>query len=165
MWDWGDGSYSAWLGPFDSGEVISASHAWSKGSYNIKVKAKDVLGAESNWSDPLILIIEDKPPGVEITKPEKALYIRNRKILPRFFRRTLILRSIDVIVDAVDDFSGIDRVEFYIDNDLKSVDDSSPYIYTWIKITLFRHRHTIKVIAYDIAGNSASDKIIVRKFF
>ena len=101
MWDWGDDSYSAWLGPFGSGEVISASHAWSYGFYNIRVKAKDILGAESNWSDPLILIIEDEPPMVEITKPEKALYLRNRKILPRFFRKTLILGSIDVTVDVV----------------------------------------------------------------
>ncbi|EMR74916.1 hypothetical protein MBGDF03_01081 [Thermoplasmatales archaeon SCGC AB-540-F20] len=166
MWDWGDGSYSAWLGPFGSGEVISASHVWSYGFYNIRVKAKDILGAESNWSDPLTLIIEDEPPMVEITKPEKALYLRNRKILPRFFRKTLILGSIDITVDAVDDFSGIDRVEFYIDNDLKSFDNSSPYIYIWTKdkITLFRHRHTIKVVAFDNAGNSVSDEIKVRKF-
>ena len=52
------------LGPLYSGELISASHAWSKGSYGIKVKAKDVCGAMSNWSDPLIIVIEDEPPGV-----------------------------------------------------------------------------------------------------
>ena len=165
MWDWDDGSYSAWLGPFGSGKVISASHSWSKGFYNIRVKAKDILGAESNWSDPLIIVMEDEPPMVEIAKPEKALYIRNRKILPRFFRKTLILGGIDVTVDAVDDFSGIDMVEFYIDNELKSVDNSSPYTYTWTRDRLrFIHLHVLKVIAYDYCGNMASDKIIVRRF-
>jgi hypothetical protein len=52
-WDWGDGSYSDWLGPYNSGEEVSASHVWGRGSYNIKVKAKDEHEAESDWSDPL----------------------------------------------------------------------------------------------------------------
>ncbi len=53
-WDWGDGTQSSWVGPFDSGAVASAQNSWSKkGSYYIKVKAKDVFGAESPWSDPL----------------------------------------------------------------------------------------------------------------
>jgi hypothetical protein len=52
-WDWGDENYSAWLGPSDSGGEVSASHTWIKGTYAIKVKAKDTSGAESPWSDPL----------------------------------------------------------------------------------------------------------------
>lgn len=52
--DWGDGTQSDWLGPYESGEEVTASHTWtSRGSYEIKVKAKDVNGAESEWSDPL----------------------------------------------------------------------------------------------------------------
>ncbi len=54
MWDWGDGNLSNWLGPYDSDETSTASYAWAqKGNYNIKVKAKDIYGAESDWSDPL----------------------------------------------------------------------------------------------------------------
>jgi hypothetical protein len=54
MWDWGDGSQSSWLGPYNSGVTISTTHKWTvKGSYSIKVKAKDNSGAESAWSDPL----------------------------------------------------------------------------------------------------------------
>ena len=56
LWDWGDGTQSMWLGPFDSGEVASAVKSWSqKGDYSIKVKAKDVHDVESDWSDPLIV--------------------------------------------------------------------------------------------------------------
>jgi len=52
--DWDDGTNSGWSGPFVSGEECSVSHTWEKrGSYEIKVKAKDVNGAESQWSDPL----------------------------------------------------------------------------------------------------------------
>jgi len=165
MFDWGDESYSAWLGPYHSGEAIHAHQVWINGVYSIRVKAKDILGAEGEWSDPLELHIEDDAPQVKITKPVKALYIMNRKILPRFFRRTLILGTIDITVDAIDD-SGIEKVEFYIDNKLKSIDNSSPYSYTWIRDRLrFIHLHVIKVITYDNAGNMASDKILVRKFF
>ena len=52
--DWGDGSLSDWIGPFDSGETISFNKTWSeKGSYSIRVKAKDAANHESPWSDPL----------------------------------------------------------------------------------------------------------------
>jgi len=54
MWDWGDGSQSSWLGPYNSSVTVSTTHKWTvKGSYSIKVKAKDTFGAESPWSDPL----------------------------------------------------------------------------------------------------------------
>ena len=60
QWDWGDGTTSEWLGPYNSGVVITATHQWAaKGSFSIKVKAKDMSGAESSWSNPLPLKIRD----------------------------------------------------------------------------------------------------------
>ena len=53
--DWGDGSESEWMGAFDSGVNVQATHEWSKGNYNIRVKAKDIHGFESDWSDSLPL--------------------------------------------------------------------------------------------------------------
>jgi hypothetical protein len=54
LWDWGDGTRSDWLGPFVSGAQASAQKSWGvKGKYSIRVKAKDIFGAESAWSDPL----------------------------------------------------------------------------------------------------------------
>jgi agmatine deiminase len=54
MWDWGDGNMSSWTGPYNSGATATAQKSWAtKGTYAVKVKAKDVHGAESNWSDPL----------------------------------------------------------------------------------------------------------------
>jgi agmatine deiminase len=56
QWDWGDGNFSDWLGPFASGASATAQHAWAtKGTYSVRVKAKDVQGAESNWSEPLAI--------------------------------------------------------------------------------------------------------------
>jgi hypothetical protein len=52
--DWDDGTNSGWIGPYESGEVVSATHIWNiKGTYSVKVKAKDINGAESDWSDTL----------------------------------------------------------------------------------------------------------------
>ena len=53
-WDWGDGTFSDWMGRYNSNEVCEATHKWKeKGSYSIRVKAKDIDGWESPWSDPL----------------------------------------------------------------------------------------------------------------
>jgi len=51
---WGDDATSGWVGPYESGETAEASHMWNtRGNYEIKVKAKDEHGLESEWSDPL----------------------------------------------------------------------------------------------------------------
>jgi hypothetical protein len=60
---WGDGTYSGWIGPFDSGIEAFARHAWTtKGTYNITVKAKDTKGDESDWSEPLAITMPLKIP-------------------------------------------------------------------------------------------------------
>jgi PKD repeat protein len=54
LFDWGDNTNSGWLGPYTTGETCQAKHTWAeKDYYNIKVKAKDIYGKESSWSDPL----------------------------------------------------------------------------------------------------------------
>ena len=58
MWDWGDGNTSGWLGPYASGAIATGTHTWtSRGIYPVKVKAKDIYGAESSWSTPLTVNI------------------------------------------------------------------------------------------------------------
>ena len=66
IFNWGDGNSSEWLGPYNSGETVTASHTWDTiGDYEIKVKAKDINGAQSNWSDPhAIQIVENNPPNI-----------------------------------------------------------------------------------------------------
>ncbi|UCF49320.1 MAG: PKD domain-containing protein, partial [Thermoplasmatales archaeon] len=54
LFDWGDGTNSSWIGPFASGVETNAPHIWQeKGFYKVKVKAKDVYGSESSWSESL----------------------------------------------------------------------------------------------------------------
>jgi len=48
--DWGDATNSGWIGPNQSGQLITVFHTWNKrGTYTIKAKAKDVYNAESDW--------------------------------------------------------------------------------------------------------------------
>jgi parallel beta-helix repeat protein len=50
-WDWGDGNVTGWLGPFNSSKSVTRSYAWANdGNYSIRVKAKYIVGGESNWS-------------------------------------------------------------------------------------------------------------------
>jgi len=52
--DWGDGTNTGWLGPYNNGETVTATHKWEKkGEYSIKVRAKDTHGVLSGWSNPL----------------------------------------------------------------------------------------------------------------
>ncbi len=54
LFDWGDGKFSGWVGPYNSGETAEASNKWSKkGDYEIRVKSKDEYAVESEWSDSL----------------------------------------------------------------------------------------------------------------
>jgi len=58
MFDWGDGTNSGWVGPYNSGQTASASHTWLiKGTYQIRVKAKDTTDLESPWSETLSITI------------------------------------------------------------------------------------------------------------
>ena len=62
MFDWGDGTTSSWIGPYPSGSQAQASHLWyNKGMFNVAVKAKDVSGIESPWSEPLPIQIKGDP--------------------------------------------------------------------------------------------------------
>ena len=101
------------------------------------------------------------PPVVQITTPkENYLYLKNRALRPFF--STVILGYITIEVNATDD-SGIDRVEFYIDDKNVGIDTAAPYNWTWQTPAFFRH--TIKIQSYDSFGNSAEKVLEVWKFF
>ncbi|MBU1940888.1 MAG: C10 family peptidase, partial [Candidatus Thermoplasmatota archaeon] len=52
-WDWGDGTFSDWMGRYASGELCSANHSWKEhGIYPIRVQASDLDQWESKWSSP-----------------------------------------------------------------------------------------------------------------
>lgn len=58
MFDWDDETPYEWLGPYQLGSECNAYHSWSSpGIYNVKVKAKNNMGCQSDWFEPLTVHI------------------------------------------------------------------------------------------------------------
>jgi len=66
--DWGDGNPINKLGPYESGEVVCASHNWrKKGTYYVKVRTKEgYTNRVTDWSDSLRVDISRCRFGIKI---------------------------------------------------------------------------------------------------
>ena len=53
---------------------------------------------------------------------------------------------------ASDAISGIEKVQFLIDDEMRYNDTVQPYEWVYDERTIFFHRHTILLRAYDAAG-------------
>jgi PKD repeat protein len=154
---------------FDDGTISynpNAIHMYnSQGRYNIKLTVKDSINSTDTVTKYILITENDTiSPVIEIIKPEKALYIVNKKILPLPF--ILILGDITLEIHISDlGGSGLNKVEFYIDDSLKEI-FSNPIAFnvkwTWDTIAFLKHKITIKV--YDNAGNSDIQDFDVFKF-
>jgi hypothetical protein len=69
LWiEWGDGDIVEWAGPYSSGEDFTLSHTWTeKGTYKLKVKAKDIKEAESEWAELEVMMPKNK--GINFNFP------------------------------------------------------------------------------------------------
>jgi len=86
LWDWGDGNFSELLGPFNSGDICSATHNWTEAdTYNVAVRAIDEYGGESDWSEALPVI---QPRSRTAYNP---LFLR---LLEKFPNALMLLRNI-----------------------------------------------------------------------
>jgi carboxypeptidase T len=78
--DWGDNTNSDWLGPYASGLEKTANHTWSKqGTYTIKIKAKDIFNAESDWATLSVTM------PLNLQSSQQSLNQLYLKILGRFY--------------------------------------------------------------------------------
>jgi hypothetical protein len=65
LWNWGDGSETEPLGPYEPGETVETQHEGTiAGDYRIRVRALSIIGDESSWSEPLIIHV--KGPVIKI---------------------------------------------------------------------------------------------------
>lgn len=147
IWDFGDGSYE---------QGVEATHIYdTPGLYNLTLTIIDVYN-NINTAYMYVNVKKDtNPPSIQITKPEKALYINNQEIIPFF--TTIIVGIIDIEVQASDNESGMNRVEFYVDDELKITKGEEPYKWLWDE-TIFGV-YIIKAVAFDNAENQANDEI------
>jgi hypothetical protein len=79
LFDWGDNTNSGWVGPYDSGNIATVNKTYEKiGFKKIRVKAKDVYGFESKWSEAIRIIM---PKEKQISKHTFTNFIKNISIL------------------------------------------------------------------------------------
>ncbi len=97
LFDWDDSTSSGWVGPFESDETAKVSHIWNeKGTYNIRVKARDSSGAMSDWSDSVTMRL---PLEKKLSKTRLTSYIE--KQIERFPNSEKIF-SLSVFADLFD---------------------------------------------------------------
>jgi len=121
---------------------------------------------ESNSSDryPLMEPYGEIPLMIRFVKPEyHFLYVLNKRIFylyPTY--PTMILGKITVTIEVLNS-SKVERVELFINNNLEITFVDEPYLWIWNKRTF--SRQSLKAIVYDNAGNNATIKMTVWKFF
>jgi len=81
--------------------------------------------------------------GDTIAPSLNSINITNGKIVSGLYQIT---------ADVSDSESGVDRVEFYIDNELVGSSSASPYFYDW-DTTKYHSPHVIRIVVYDNVGN------------
>ena len=80
LFDWGDGTKSGWTEFITPGKETTANHSWKRGNYLIKVKARDIYGAESDWGSLKIIMPRYK--------------IKNDNLLYRLINHFLYLKKV-----------------------------------------------------------------------
>ena len=110
---------------------------------------------------------ENTIPVVSIMTPVQG-YV-NINILNRFTLKfkaftTIAIGKVLVSVLASDNQSGIQKVEFYVDDDYKTTVTAAPYEWRWSDRGLL-FPYVLKVVAYDNYGNQNSADLKVWKIF
>ncbi|MEM2508888.1 MAG: Ig-like domain-containing protein [Candidatus Thermoplasmatota archaeon] len=102
-------------------------------------------------------------PGIYIEKPKAGwLYINDKEIIPINLNYSIIIGRITFEAVAFDNESGIERVEFYLDGELKEIDYTMPYNFSIDERILFFHE--IEAKAYDLYQNENSSKVKILIF-
>jgi hypothetical protein len=107
---------------------------------------------------------DNTPPYVEIIQPSSGIYLFNEKIM-NLSDFIIAFGSIDIIIHASDEDSGIDYIEYefvryplFISGNITQ----EPYEITLDKFSL--GRWNITIIAYDNAGNNEDKRFEIWKF-
>ena len=108
------------------------------------------------------------PPSVGFSLPKVGyLHIMGIPIWDFILHKKIVLIGRTKIVAEAYDDTGIEKVEFYIDEKLVSEDTEAPYEYPFRKVKLFKRflrKHTFSVIAYDDEGKTGTNSIEVWGF-
>ena len=118
------GSWAAYSAPVEI--TIDGGHMVSYYSVDVTGNVESIKSTN--------LSIDHTPPDITLTKQAVSLF------------------EILFTAQVSDVMSGIDRVEFSLDEQLQYTDTQSPYEWTWTGLG----DHTVTATAYDLAGNAES---------
>jgi PKD repeat protein len=159
FWEFGDGKNSTDV-------IVGHDYERDYTTYKVNLTVTDGAGL-TNTISKNVTIGDVTSPTIKITKPaKKTIYTNNQIKRQRLFGVSIVIGDITIEVDAKDNNgSGIAKVEFYVNGVLKGNDTTAPYTYNLTKYRILRffHMQIIKVVAYDKAGNRATDRMVVRK--
>jgi parallel beta-helix repeat protein len=174
-WDWGDGNITDWLGPFNSSVSITRSYAWaSDGNYSIRVKAKDIGGGESNWSEihPISIAVQVDFANIKLGNIYFKLFSFNKSyIYSNFLERlgvVFILSSHELEVKAFTT-DIVKSVTFKAMNqlaieDMVIIDDNGSDGFS-CNMNVSRGVYELNVTAYDSNGTLVDKYTLTTVFF
>ena len=125
-------------------------------------ESKNITWINVSISPEITIDIEKPLPGLYINDAHKTPFISKilKLLMPNI--KPIIIGPITIEINITKNTSGVNRVEFYIDDIFQRSDNKEPYNYTWNKTAFFTHE--IKVIAYDNAGTINIRTLRIRKF-
>ncbi|RLF41249.1 MAG: hypothetical protein DRN12_03590 [Thermoplasmata archaeon] len=91
--------------------------------------------------------------SINIVKPRIGYLYLFGEEMAAIPSKTIIIGSITVEVEISKE---VDKIEFYIDDELKYIDEQEPYQWMWNENIIGTHE--LKVIAYDSMGDNSEDK-------
>jgi C1A family cysteine protease len=104
--------------------------------------------------------IDLNAPYLEVKTPISGFMYKNngtfRKQIPDE-NNIIIFGSISILLNLIDNGSGVEKVEIFIDNKLKDTIIIEPYDWYWNQFSF--GKHVLKIIAYDYAGNKAEQTL------
>ena len=115
------------------------------GSDDFPVKNAFQSNSHSSGNAFVAKLTDNPPPVVSITAPDDGEIVSGR---------------VTIRVKATDN-TGIDRLDFFVDNEFIGSDNQAPYSFDWDSYYVSNGGHTIKVEAVDAGGHKASAKVTV----
>ena len=100
----------------------------SDGPVTVMITAEDATGESSTNTGSITA--DNTPPTLSIIKPRSGFYFMDgMRLLP--FSYPFILGQITFEINAEDDGSGVQHVDFYLENELEATVTEAPYHWTW----------------------------------
>ncbi len=127
----------------------------NEGTHTLSFYSVDNVGNKENEKTTALKIDTDAP-TLTITKPKDGrMYLFNFGVLV-WVPGTIVVGKLRSVVDASDNTSGINRVEFSLNNEIRGADTIPPYTYD-IRGFSMGTDVLLTVTAYDNAGKSTTE--------